>query len=159
MAKTIAQKSVELAEANAELVAQVSALEAVKGDLTAKLEAAAQVIALRDEAIETATKNLEAEQAKTAEAEAKAQAIVEERDALSAKVKGLSATLALHPAVNQSNGQAAIKIDDEQVDPNGPQTWPQALEAVGGNYVAARMKFPKVFDAYIKANQNKPKGE
>jgi hypothetical protein len=31
--------------------------------------------------------------------------------------------------------------------------------AVGGNYVAARMKFPKVFDAYIKANQNKSKGE
>lgn len=154
MAKTIAQKSVELAEANAELTSQVAALEAVKGDLSAKLEAAtAQVADLTAKLSESAAA-VEAAKAQTAEAAGNLAAITDERDALSAKVKELSATLALHPEVKQPNGQSPVQ-DSPSGDVNEPQTWDQAMKACGGDYVAARRKYGKVFEAFLNNAKSK----
>ena len=144
MAKTIAEKSIELATANAELISKVAAFEATVADLTAKLA--------------DITAKFDAEAAKVAQlsadkdaATASAESVKVERDALQAKVEELSKTLALNPVVKQPEGQEPVKHGDAAA--TGPETWQQALAACGGDYVAARTKFPALFIDFTDKGQ------
>jgi len=151
MAKTLWQKSLELAEQNAELISRVAALEAKLSEQTAL---AGGFGAKVDEL----TAAVAAESAKVAElngqlsaAAASVEQITSERDAAQAKVRELSATLALHPEVSQPEGRSALDLGAQAEAPaDGPQSWPDALKACGNDYVAARRRFPKQFDAFMK---------
>lgn len=151
MAKTIAQKSVELAEKNAELVAALAAADAKLADagvLIATLTEQAKGLQGKLDLAIAAT----AEQASRADAaEANVQTVTAERDAHAAKVKELSATLALHPEVKQPYGQAPVPGADTAAACEQPKSWPDAVKACGGDYVAARRKFPKIHEEYLAA--------
>jgi uncharacterized coiled-coil DUF342 family protein len=152
MAKTIAQKSIELAEQNAELTAQLSAAQAQANDLSARLVTAEKTAEmLHAQLAETETAAKRAAEAASAELAT----MTAERDALSQKAKSLAATLALNPQVHQSAGEKPVPGADAPVDGEGPQTWAEAMKLCGGNYVTARKKFPAIFDAFIEASKGK----
>lgn len=144
MAKTIAEKVVEMAEANATLTAQaanhssqIDALTAQVSDLTEKVSAY--------------------ESDKTSLNE-KINALTSERDALAAQISTLSATLALTPQAKLPEGVEPIK-DAPVAEADGMKitTWQQALADCGGDYVKARAKHDKIFQAYVESHKNDTK--
>ena len=151
MAKTIIQHSAELAEKNAELIARVSALEAQAGKLDSDLSAAttqiAAIVAERDAAVSKIV-GLEAAAKEYAKA---IDDLTAERDAAQLKVKEQAAIMALHPELNQPAGRHPIPHSESSGDAaDQPQTWADAMKLCGGDYVAARRRFPKQFDAFMK---------
>ena len=143
MTKTIAEKAVEMAEANAALNAQAT-------------EQAAKLVELQA-SVESMTAKVSAFEAERAELTAQLAAIRAEKETLVAQIAELSATMAIAPQVKQPEGAEPIK-DVTASQPEGtPQTWQQALALCNGDYVSARAKFQKVFDAYIEAHKNDQK--
>lgn len=158
MAKTIAQRSIELAEANAELLAKVGSLDGSVAQLTAQL---AEMTAKSEAAVAQVSElsaSLDAARAELVAVQDNAQTVAAERDALTAKVNELSATLALSPQVKQPAGQPPIASADAGDGQNAPQTWPQALAACGNDYVAARKAHPALFEHFVKTTKH-TKGE
>jgi seryl-tRNA synthetase len=134
MAKTIAEKSIELATANAELLSKVSGLEAVNAQITAQIET------IKAEQTASCAKITELTVAVEA-AKGEAAAVVVERDAFKAEAEKLAKTLALSPEIKQSAGTDAVAGSDVSAN-DGPQTWVGAVAACGGDYVKARAKYP-----------------
>jgi chromosome segregation ATPase len=156
MAKSIAQKSVELAEANANLVSQVAGLEALQVEAKAKIESLTAELATAKDAIGKGAADLAAESAKVAEATAKAEQASGELAAMTTKVQELSAKLALTPQLNQPEGQKPVAAGDA-IQSDQPRDWPAAVAACGGNYTKARDKYPQVFTAFIELHKNDKK--
>lgn len=156
MAKSIAQRSIELAEENAALLAKVAGLDAASTAMTAQLaELNAQIADLSAKL--TAAEAVAVELATVKE---QAAALDVERNELLAKVEQLSKTLALNPQVKQPDGQDPVASGDGSDGAAGdPATWEQAMQLCGKNYVAARKKFPKVFDRMIEQARLTNKGE
>lgn len=148
MAKTIAEKSIELAELNAGLLAKVSGLESEKAALIAQVEA------LKSESAANAAKIVEIT-ATAEKAAADLVAVSTEKTALAAKVDELTKTLALHPEVRQSDGQKAVAGGDVSANVDGPTTWAGAMAACGGDYVKARTRFPEIHKAYLASAKGK----
>ena len=141
MAKTIAEKSIELATANAELISKVSGLEAVNAQITAQLET------IKAEQTASCAKITELTGAVEA-AKGEVAAIVVERDAFKAEAEKLAKTLALNPEIKQSAGRDAVAGSDVPAN-DGPQTWVGAVAACGGDYVKARAKYPELHKAIL----------
>ena len=145
MAKTIAEKAVEMAEANAALNAQAT-------------EQAAQLVALTAQVAELSAKVSAHESDKTSLTET-INALTSERDTLAAQIKDLSATLALTPQAKLPEGVNPIKDATavEVVESAKITTWQQALADCGGDYVKARAKHAAIFDKYIDDHKNDQK--
>ena len=142
MAKTLAEKSIELVEANATLTAANTELTAKFAAVTAQCETAkAEIDAANARATDA--------EGKLAVAEAEKLAVATERDTLVAKVNEMSKTLALHPDVKQSSGADAVKTGVAQGD--GPQSWQQAVAACGGDYVLARKNHGELFTKLMES--------
>ena len=141
MAKTIAEKSIELATANAELLSKVSGLEAVNAQLTAQLET------IKAEQTASSTKIAELTTAVEA-AKGEAASVIVERDAFKAEAERLAKTLALSPEIKQSAGTSAVAGSDVPAS-DGPQTWVGAVAACGGDYVKARASYPDLHKAFL----------
>jgi len=149
MAKTIAQKTLELAEENAAMLTRVSGLEAVNAQLVAEKQAEAdKAAALQAE--------IDALKAKLAEKEGELDGLNKdkeegdaEKEALKSEVQKLAATLALNPQVRQPEGTAPVAIDIEAEAAGQPATWAEALKACNGDYVSARKKFPNVHKEFL----------
>jgi chromosome segregation ATPase len=145
MTKTIAEKAVEMAEANTALNAQAT-------------EQAAQLLTLTAQVTDLTAKVSAFESDKTSLTE-KIKALTSERDALAAQIATLSATLALTPQAKLADGVEPIKDTPapEVSEAAKVTTWQQALADCGGDYVKARSKHVKIFDAYIEAHKNDTK--
>ena len=157
MAKTIAQRSIELAELNATLTTQVAALEASGTELTTQLaDVTAQLEASGTQVAELTTAG------DTAKAEAdaalvKITAIEAERDTQIALVTKQAGILALHPELIQSDGTAAIAGGDAGgTGGDAVETWAQAMKACDGDYLRARKEHPQAFQKMIDTAE--PKG-
>ena len=151
MAKTIAQKSVELAELNAKLTGDLAGAQAMLGEATAKIEALTAQAADLKAKLDLSVAAVAEQSARADAAEENVQTVTAERDAHAARVKELSATLALHPEVKQPDGQAPVPGADSPAGSEQPATWADAVKACGGDYVAARRKFPKIHEEYLAA--------
>lgn len=147
MAKTIAEKSIELATANAELLSKVAGLDAQLAQATAQVEA------MKAEQTASSTKIIELTAA-VESAKGEAAAIVVERDAFKAESEKLAKTLALNPEIKQTAGTDAVAGSDVAQN-DGPQTWVGAVAACGGDYVKARAKYPDLHKKTLE--QAKPK--
>lgn len=151
MAKTIVQKSVELAELNAKLTGDLAGAQAMLGEATAKIEALTAQAADLQGKLDLSLAAVAEQSARADAAVADLQTVTTARDAHAAEVKRLSAVLALHPEVNQPAGQAAVPGADATAGSEQPATWADAVKACGGDYVAARRKFPKIHEEYLAA--------
>lgn len=140
MSKTIAEKAVEMAEANAALNAQAT-------------EQAAQLVALTAQVTDLAAKVSAFESDKTSLNET-ISALTGERDTLAAQIATLSATLAMTPQAAQSAGAAPIADAPAPTVDVTVQSWQQALADCGGDYAKARAKHSAIFDKYIADHQN-----
>lgn len=144
MAKTIAEKSIELATANAELISKVAGLDAQLAEATAQVEA------MKAEQTASSAKITELSAANEKMA-ADLAALNTEKAALVAKVEELSATLALNPNVKQPEGRDPVAGGDAAGAADQPQNWNQALALCGNRYVEARTRFPKLFEDFLNA--------
>lgn len=145
MAKTIAEKAVEMAEANAALNAQAT-------------EHAAQLVALTAQVADLTAK-VSASESVTTSLNEKITALTSERDALAAQISTLSATLALTPQAKLPEGVEPIKDSPSVEAPEAAKitTWQQALADCGGDYLKARAKHEAIFTAYVEAHKNDTK--
>ena len=142
MAKTIAEKAVEMAEANAALNAQAT-------------EQAAQLVALTAQ-VSDLTAKVSASESVTTSLNEKIAALTSERDTLAAQISTLSATLALTPQAKLPEGVEPLKETPaaEAQEESKITTWQQALADCGGDYVKARSKHEKIWTKYIEDHKD-----
>lgn len=110
----------------ADLSAQVAAVMAERDTIAANLAESVAAIAERDQKIE--------EQA----------ASIADRDSEISDLKGKLALSPGHIDVSGADPVADLPASDSQ-----PNDWPSALKACNGDYVEARRKFPKQYDAFM----------
>ena len=142
MAKTIAEKAVEMAEANAALNAQAT-------------EQAAQLVALTEQ-VSDLTAKVSASESVTTSLNEKIAALTSERDALAVQISTLSATLALTPQSKLPEGVNPLNEipADEAKELPKIATWQQALADCGGDYVKARAKHEKIWAKFIEDHKD-----
>lgn len=153
MQKNIIQKSAELAESNAQLIARVAGLEAEKNAMALELAALKEKASAQETESKQTQELLAVAQSSNEAHEAKMAELMAERDALASQVQTQAAAMALTPQLQQPAGSAPLAGGDAAESHAQPSTWPEAVKAAGG-YVEARARFPQLFQTFIEANKN-----